>query len=90
MDLMNKIFIYVPFILYVFIFFFLGEPDSSNPVQAWLESINLGFYWQVFQNNSYDLMETIISLDGTALTDIGITKIGHRNLILSKAIELKK
>ncbi len=54
-------------------------------VEAWLNDLGLGQYAQAFGANDID-GETLASLDGDDLKELGVTSLGHRKKLLA-AIE---
>ena len=59
-------------------------------IPAWLESIELGRYTQVFLENEID-QETLLSLSDDELKhDLGISPLGHRRKILREIQALKR
>ena len=57
--------------------------ESELEVQRWMVNIlKLPQYFQLFIDNGYDEIETIMEMDDKELQDIGINKKGHRKKIL--------
>lgn len=58
-------------------------------MEEWLKEMGLDQYWPAFNDNGYDLMATVASLDEATLVDpLGVDKQGHRRLSLMKAKEI--
>merc|ERR1712130_367034 len=51
---------------------------NRNGIKAWLKRIGLMQYFDVFIENGFDTMSTLILLQQTDLNGMGINKIGHR------------
>lgn len=64
-----------------------AKPTSTGAtsVEDWLNKIGLGRYWHSFQDNGYDIMGTLGGLNESTLDLLGVTLIGHRDLLLRKA-----
>jgi hypothetical protein len=66
----------------------VDEKASTSFVEGWLRSMGLSRYWPTFQENGYDIIETITDLNDTTLDLLRVQAIGHRNLLLKKAKEI--
>ena len=52
---------------------------SLAVLEDWLESLNLkDQYFDVFKDEGFDTMESIILLEAEDLKEMGVTKLAHR------------
>jgi len=58
-------------------------------IELWLNNLDLSEYIDVFKEESID-MEVLPELTSDDLKEIGVTKLGHRKIILKAISELKK
>ena len=59
------------------------EEESKLEVKKWLnEEVHLGEYGDLFINEGFDDMLTVLEMDDNDLIEIGIKKRGHRKKIM--------
>ena len=59
------------------------EEESKLEVRKWLnEEVHLGEYGDLFINEGFDDMLTVLEMDNNDLIEIGIEKRGHRKKIM--------
>ena len=56
-------------------------------IELWLNNLDLSEYISVFKEESID-MEVLLELTSDDLKEIGISKLGHRKIILKAISEI--
>jgi hypothetical protein len=64
--------------------------EIPSSVDEWLASLKLEMYTDVFKENGYEMLNAFVGLDDLALLVLGITKMGHRGLLVQEAAKLAK